>query len=149
MFRFCLLLCFAVWTITLVISCQQHGRVAPIQNLHVTLDDKVFREVLLELHIAETMATQAKLYRDSIRPKEVEDYYAHVFCQYNTTPEQFKAIFRDYASQPEAFDKLYEELIDRLNKMEAQYENKLPQAKQDKEDKKQVLPKKMPFSAPK
>lgn len=74
--------------------------------------------ILIDIHLAETMAQQLRRNRDSTTKSNIREYYQTIFKQHRVAEQEFKDAFLYYSKNIEDFNKMYEEIQIRLSKME-------------------------------
>ncbi len=74
--------------------------------------------ILIDIHLAESMAQQLRRNRDSTTQSNIREYYQTIFKQHGVAEQEFKDAFLYYSKNIEDFNKMYEEIQIRLSKME-------------------------------
>ncbi len=74
--------------------------------------------VLIDIHIAESVNQQVTIKRDTLfEKKKMEHRYEDVFKTHGISGTDYQTAFQYYVAQPDSFDIIYEQVIERLTVM--------------------------------
>lgn len=113
-----------------IISCStpEHQE----ELLEPVLSEEVMIDLLVDIHIAETVGKEAKRKRkkDTIyQKKDIQQRYQEVFKIHQIHPPDFQQTFDYYIKHPDQLEKVYEEVVNKITEMEGKGKTK-PNSKQ-------------------
>jgi len=109
------LIFYFLFLIVFVSSCSQKKESAKLK--HLLKEDKMV-EVMVDVHIFETMVENSKMSKDSLSLYAKRNYL-YLFKKHDITEQEFNQTFNFYENNPEKMDDLYLKIVDELSKKEA------------------------------